>query len=207
VELVLERLASAEARAVRSIIADQERRSHVVNESSKAIASDANDQLQPVRPIVIDDMLRLMTPADYEAFQTASERPEVVAPLDAEEDTRIYAALEDEFYAREQSYRRQQVEHPNSVASHRVNPVLCRMDGILPDAFLVRNVLVAWTRAYGLDAESIEDEHVALLVDAVESYLMQVIRGAIVSQMPGCPRDAVITLDRMAVEGADPFGV
>jgi hypothetical protein len=214
VELVLERLAGAETRAIDFVVGERrEARGSFGVESSPSANPPPDHEIQSMQTLHVSDILRLLTAADYEAFQKASEVPE--ASFDSREDLRILAALEDEFHTREQIHRRQQIEHPHAAVSRRVSPILCQVDGILPDVFLVRNVLGAWTRAFNLDHESIEEEHIALLMHAVETYLMQVIRASIESvaaQTSGgsavssvVDQQLAIIIDKAAVEAADPF--
>lgn len=201
IELVLERLASAELQAVKEVLCE-----------NKSVQVEAENMLEnnvsfTVEPLVIGEILNQMTNADHEVFQMAMERCEISPPLDATEDARISAVFEDEILKLEQRHRRNQSEHPNAVNSRRSNPVLCQLDGVLPDTFIVRNVLVSWMRAYGLDSDSIEDEHVSLLIHAVQLYLVRVTRAAIIARLPNCFLDETVILDQVEIEAADVFGL
>lgn len=68
------------------------------------------------------------------------------------------------------------------------------VSGLLPDETSIRAILICWLKAYGLDTNSLEDDHVQIILQALHDYLENVINAAIRGT---CGKTTVIEMDHL----------
>ncbi len=133
--------------------------------------------------------------SDVQLFREAVARPAGGAPCRSEADAgsdgaghggggedeaargeRIAAALDEQIGALEKRLDR---------------PILAAFSAALPDAGEVRAILAAYLAAYGLDAQTIEEEHLEAICMGLQVHLSTTIRNAIISvaEPPAGPGD------------------
>ncbi|PJF19764.1 hypothetical protein PSACC_00406 [Paramicrosporidium saccamoebae] len=100
-----------------------------------------------------------LTALDKEYFTDATKRDLPIVPF-MEEEAELEERQVSEFTGAEKSLGR---------------PLLCQLSGMLPDVATLRTILTAWLRAYELDPNSIEDDHLALLAQGMEDYLRMIV--------------------------------
>lgn len=110
-----------------------------------------------------------LTSTDQTIFRAALNRPTPRIPLvQAEEE--MTSRFQAELLAAEKNAGR---------------PLLAQISGVIPDSYAIKALLMCWLRAYELDASSVEEEHVALVMQGLEEYLISSILAARDRVIPG----------------------